>query len=158
VGPSVSISQENDVEQKLITAGYFLFKASGNFKLLRSDLSAVDKKLRDLNATAKNGRCHISILAENILLVETICAYESILLGTINDIRETKKQEQFSLHHARLKEDILERLYLNYKSFQSNYAKIDDKLILEVADRAKEEMVIALQVVEHVIHILQPQR
>ena len=155
--PSVSNSQDNTVEQKLITAGYLLYKESTKLKLLRSDLAEVIKKSRDLNELDNAEMCHISMLKENILLVETICMYEGIILGSIPNIEDGKKIEQYTLHHSQLKEDILNRLYLNYQSTQSCSANIEDKIVLEFADKAKEEMQMTLRVVEEVIKILQSQ-
>ena len=40
---------------------------------------------------------------------------------------------------------------------QLNYAKIDDEAILELADKAKEEMLTTLRVIEETIKILQSQ-
>ena len=155
--PTVSISQDNTVEQKLATAGYLLFKTSNSFKLSREDLSALVKKLRGVDELDDKGMCRISLLEENILLIETICMYESILLGAMKYLEDGKKREQYNLHYTLLKDDILKRLYLNYKSFQSNYVNLDDKLFLEVADRAKEEMITALRLIEEVIKVLQRQ-
>jgi hypothetical protein len=138
--PSVSYSQDKTVEQKLITAGYLLYKESIKLKLLRSDLAEVIKKSRDLNELDNAEMCHITMLKENILLVETICMYEGIILGSIPNIEDGKKLEQYTLHHSQLKEDIFE-----------------DKTVLEFADNAKEEMQTTLRVIEEVIKILQSQ-
>jgi len=153
--PSVSNSQDNNVEQKLITAGYLLYKESKNLKMLRSDLAEVIKKSRDLNELDNLEMCHITMLMENILLVETICMYEGILLGSMPNIEKGKILEQYKAHHSQLKEDILQRLYLNYKGTQSCATNIDDKIILEFADKAKEQMQTILRVIEEVIKILQ---
>lgn len=155
--PSVSIPQDNTVEQKLITAGYLLFKESNKLKMLRGDLAEMIKKSRDLNESDNPEMLHITMLMENIFLVETICMYEGILLGTMPNIEEGKKMEQYKLHHSQLKEDIIKRLYFNYQSTQSCSANIDDKIILEFAGKAKEEMQATLRVIEEVIKILQSQ-
>ena len=155
--PSVSNSQDNTVEQKLITAGYLLSKESTKLKLLRSDLAEVIKKSRDLNELDNLEMCHISMLMENIFLVETICMYEGILLGSMPNIEKGKILEQYKVHHSQLKEDILKRLYLNYQGTQSCALNIDDKIILEFADKAKQEMQTTLRVIEEVIKILQSQ-
>ncbi len=49
------------------------------------------------------------------------------------------------------------RLYLNYKSTQTNIANIDDKEIIKLAAKVKEEMLKVLQEIEGVITILQNQ-
>ena len=138
--PSVSHSQDNTTEQKLITAGYLLYKESAKLQLLRSDLAEVMKKSRDLDEMNNLAMCHISMLMENILLVETICMYEGILLGSIPNIVDGKKLEHYKIHYSRLKENILKKLYQNYQGTQSCAANINDKVILEFVDNAKEEM------------------
>jgi hypothetical protein len=97
------------------------------------------------------------MLIENIFWAETICMYESILLNTLQSVEERKKLEQYRLLDSRLRKVTLEKLYLNYKNMQLNYAKIDDKAILELADKAKEEMLTTLRVIEETIKILQSQ-
>jgi hypothetical protein len=155
--PSVSISQDNTVEQKLITAGYLLFKESNELKILRSELSEIIKKSKDLNGLDNAAMRHSTMLIENIFLVETICMYESILLGNMQNMEESKKLGFYKLHHAQLKKDILNRLYLNYQSTQSNISYIDDKVTLQFADKAKQEMQTTLRLIEEVIRILQHQ-
>ena len=83
--------------------------------------------------------------------------YEGIILGSIPNIENKKKLEQYRLHHSQLKGDILNRLYLNYQGTQSCAANIDDKIVLEFAGKAKEEMQTTLRVIEEVIKILQNQ-
>ena len=155
--PSVSIPQNQAVKQKLITAGYLLFKKSNELKILRSELSEMVKKSTDLNDLDNAGMCHIAMLIENIFLVETICMYEGILLGNMQNIQESKKLEFYKLHQAQLKKDILNRLYLNYQSTQSNISNIDDKVTLQFADKAKQDMQTTLRLIEEVIRILQRQ-
>ena len=111
--PSVSYSQDKTVEQKLITAGYLLYKESTKLKLLRSDLAEVIKKSRDLNELDNAEMCHITMLKENILLVETICMYEGIILGSMPNIKKEKIFEQYKVHHSQLKKDIL-KMVRNY--------------------------------------------
>jgi hypothetical protein len=100
---------------------------------------------------------HITLLIENIFLAETICTYESLLLKTLDNLEEYKKLEQYNFHYSRLKESTLNRLYLNYKSTQINISNINDKEIIKLADKAKEEMLKVLQEIEGVITILQNQ-
>ena len=94
---------------------------------------------------------------ENILLVETICMYEGILLGSMPNIEKGKVLEQYKVHHSQLKKDILKKLYVNYQGTQSCATNIDDKIILELADKAKAEMQTTLRVIEEVIKLLQSQ-
>lgn len=154
----IAISQQGNVtEEKLMTAGYLLLKSSGNFKMMRNDLSALIRKYQDLDEWDMDRKCPIYLLQEHILMVETICKYESVLLGTMKDLEESQKAEQYAYHHTLVKEDVLNRLYLNYQRFQSTYAGIDDKLFLEIADRTEEEMIQALRIVEKVIKLLTAQ-
>jgi len=154
---SVSIAQENTTEQTLQKAGYLLSVESSRLKILRTDLSKIRKKNMALNGLDNPQMFHITLLIENIFLAETICAYESLLLKTLDNLEENKKLEQYNFHHSRLKEATLKRLYLNFTSTQTNIANINDKEILQVADRAKEEMMIILQHIEGIITILQNQ-
>jgi len=155
--PSVSIAQDNAAEQKLQKAGYLLSVESSRLKILRTDLSKIRKKNIVLDGLDNPQMFHITLLIENIFLAETICAYESLLLKTLDSLEENKKIEQYNFHHSRLKESTLIRLYLNYKSIQTNIAKIDDKEIIQLADKAKEAMLKVLQEIEGVIAILQNQ-
>lgn len=154
---SVSMSQDNPIEQKLITSGYLLSKESNKFKLIRTELSEIRKKLIVLNGLDNSWMCYVTMLMENIFLAETVCMYESILLSTLQSIEERKKMEQYRLLDSRLRKVILKKLYLNYKNMQLNYAKIDDKAILELADKAKEEMLTTLRVIEGTIKIFRSQ-
>ena len=155
--PSVSNSQDNTLEQKLISAGYMLYKQSNKLKMLRSDLAEVVKKSKDLNELDNLEMCHISMLMANISLVETICRYEGILLGSMPNVENEKILEQYKVHHSQLKENILKKLYLNYRGTLSCAANISDKIILGFADKCKEEMQVTLRIIEEVILILQSQ-
>jgi hypothetical protein len=155
--PSVSIAQDNATEQKLQKAGYLLSVESSRLKILRTDLSEIRKKNIVLNGLDNPKMFHVTLLIENIFLTETICAYESLLLKTLDNLEENKKIEQYNIHYSRLKESTLNRLYLNYKSAQTNIANIDDKEIIQFADKAKEAMLKVLQEIEGVITILQNQ-
>ena len=154
---SVSISQDIPIERKLITSGYLLSKESNKLKIIRTELSEISKKLLVLDGLDSPWMCYVTMLIENIFWAETICMYESILLNTLQSIEERKKLEQYRLLDSRLRKVTLEKLYLNYKNMQLNYAKIDDKAILELADKAKEEMLTTLRVIEETIKILQSQ-
>jgi hypothetical protein len=153
--PTVSIAQDNAAEQKLKKAGYLLSVESSRLKILRTDLSKIRKKNIVLDGLDNPQMFHITLLIENIFLAEIICAYESLLLKTLDSLEENKKIEQYNFHYSRLKESTLNRLYLNYKSIQTNIAKIDDKEIIQLADKAKEAMLKVLQEIEGVIAILQ---
>ncbi len=155
--PSVSIGQDNAAEQKLKKAGYLLSVESSRLKIIRTDLSKIRKKNIILNGLDNPELFHITLLIENIFLAETICAYESLLLKTLDNLEENKKIEQYNFHYSRLKESTLNRLYLNYKSTQTNIANIDDKEIIKLADKVKEEMLKVLEEIEGVITILQNQ-
>jgi len=155
--PTVSTGQDNAAEQKLKKAGYLLSVESSRLKIIRTDLSKIRKKNIILNGLDNPKMFHITLLIENIFLAETICAYESLLLKTLDNLEENKKLEQYNFHYSRLKKSTLNRLYLNYKSTQTNIANIDDKEIIKLADKVKEEMLKVLQEIEGVITILQNQ-
>ena len=155
--PSVSIAQDNATEQKLQKAGYLLSVESSRLQILGTDLSEIRKKNIVLNGLDNPKMLHITLLIENIFLAETICAYESLLLKSLDNLEENKKLEQYNFHYSRLKESTLKRLYLNYQRTQTNIANIDDKEIIQLADKAKEAMLKVLQEIEGVITILQNQ-
>ena len=154
---SVSIAQNNAAEQKLQKAGYLLSVESSRLKILRTDLLKIRKKNTVLYGLDNPEMFHITLLIENIFLAETICTYESLLLKTLDNLEEYQKLEQYNFHYSRLKKSTLNRLYLNYKSTQTNIANIDDKEIVKLADKAKDEMLKVLQEIEGVITILQNQ-
>ena len=154
---SVSIAQDNAAEQTIQKAGYLLSVESSRLKILRTDLLKIRKKNTVLYGLDNPEMFHITLLIENIFLAETICTYESLLLKTLDNLEEYKKLEQYNFHYSRLKESTLNRLYLNYKSTQINISNINDKEIIKLADKAKEEMLKVLQEIEGVITILQNQ-
>ena len=154
---SVSIAQDNAAEQTIQKAGYLLSVESSRLQILRTDLSEIRKKELVLKELNYQQMFHITLLIENIFLAETICAYESLLLKSLDNLEENKKLEQYNFHYSRLKESTLNRLYLNYKSTQINISNINDKEIIKLADKAKEEMLKVLQEIEGVITILQNQ-
>lgn len=155
--PFVSIAQDNAVEQKLKKAGYLLSVESSRLKILRTDILKIMKKSIVLNGLDNPEKFHITLLIENIFLAETICTYESLLLKTLDNLAENKKFEQYNFHYSRLKESTLNRLYLNFKSTQTNITNIDDNEIIKLANKAKGEMLKVLQEIEGVITILQNQ-
>ena len=151
---SVSIAQDIATEQRLQKAGYLLSVESIRLKILRADLLKIRKKIMVLNGLDNPQIIHITLLIENIFLAETIFAYESLLLNTLNNLEENRKIEQHNFHYLRLKESTLNRLYLNFKSTQSNIANIDNKEILQLAEKAKDSMLRALQEIKKSITIL----
>ena len=151
---SVSIAQDIATEQRLQKAGYLLSVESIRLKILRADLLKIRKKNIVLNGLDNPQIIHITLLIENIFLAETIFAYESLLLNTLNNLEENRKIEQHNFHYLRLKESTLNRLYLNFKSTQSNIANIDNKEILQLAEKAKDSMLRALQEIKKSITIL----
>ena len=155
--PFVSIAQDNSAEQKLQKAGYLLSRESIRLKIIRTDLSKIKKKNIVINGLDNSQIFHITLLIENIFLIETICAYESLLLKTLDNLKENKKLEQYNFHYTRLKESTLERLYLNYKSTIANIANLEDKDIIQSADKAKGEMLKVLEEIEKIITLLQNQ-
>jgi len=155
--PSLAIAQDNAAEQKLKKAAYLLSVESSRLKIFRTDLSKIRKKNIVLNGLDNPKMFHITLLIENIFLAETICVYESLLLKILDNLQENKKLEQYNIHYSRLNESTLNRLYLNYKSTLTSIANIDDKEILQSADKAKEAMLRVLQEIEGVITILQNQ-
>ena len=155
--PSVSIAQDNATEQKLQKAGYLLSIESIRLKIIRTDLSKIKKKNIVINGLDNSQIFHITLLIENIFLIETICAYESLLLKTLDNLEGNKKLEQYNFHYTRLKESTLERLYLNYKSTIANIANLEDKDILQSAYKAKEKMLKVLQEIEKIITLLKNQ-
>ena len=152
---SVSIAQDKAVEQAIQKAGYLLSVESSRLQILRTDLSEITKKKLVLKELNNPQLFHITLLIENIFLAETICAYEGLLLKSLDNLKENKKLEQYNFHYSRLKESTLNRLYLNYQSTQTNIANIDDKDIIQLADKAKKEMLSVLQQIKGVITILQ---
>ena len=152
---SVSIGQDNSVEQTIQEAGYWLSVESSRLQMLRTDLSEIMKKKLVLKELNNQQMFHITLLIQNIFLAETICAYESLLLKSLDNLAENKKLEQYNFHYSRLKESTLKRLYINYQSTQTNIAKIGDKDIIQLADKAKEEMLKVLRQINGVISILQ---
>ena len=154
---SVSIAQDNAAEQTIQKAGYLLSVESSRLQILGTDLSEIRKKNIVLNGLDNPKMLHITLLIENIFLAETICAYESLLLKSLDNLEENKKFEQYNFHYSRLKKSTLKRLYLNYQRTQTNIASIDDKEIIQLADKAKKAMLKVLEEIEGVITILQNQ-
>ena len=90
-------------------------------------------------------------------MVEIICKYEGLILGTLYYLEDKHRLEQYKVHKNRLKEHTLQNLYMRYKAIQSTNANIEDKLILDLADKAVKEMVAAAELVEEVIKTLPSQ-
>jgi len=155
--PYVSIGQEINAELELKKAGYLLTVSSSRLNVIRTDLLEIKQKKILLNGPDDPQLFHVALLIENILIAETICTYESLLLKALDNIEKTKKIEQFDFHSSRLKESTLKRLYLVNRSIQTNIDGIDEKEILVLAIVAKEEIVKVQKRIEGVINILQIQ-
>jgi len=155
--PSVSIAQDSAADQELIKAGYLLSVESVRINALRNRIAEIKRKKLVLNDN--NGRqiCQINMLLENLLLTASICNYESILLNAFAGMQDRQKVEQYRLHHSRLKQDTLRKLYVNFQSTQSNFTNIDDQEILGLSDAVKEDMLKVLSLIEEVIDIMQDQ-
>jgi hypothetical protein len=153
--PYVSIAQDHTAELKLKKAGYLLSVSSKRLEVIRTDLSIIRKKNMVLNGLDSPQMFYMALLIENIFTSETICAYESLLLKTFDNLEDNNKLEQYNIHYSRLKESTLNRLYLINRSSQTNISNINNKEIRLLADEAKEEMLNVQQEIEGVINILQ---
>jgi hypothetical protein len=96
-------------------------------------------------------------LIENISLVEIICRYEGLILGTLHQIGENNRLTQYRVHENRLRHYTLKNLYLHYKATQADNAKVEEEAILVFADKANKEMSTVAVLIEEVIEILQSQ-
>jgi hypothetical protein len=157
MGPDNSISQDNSAIQKISLAGYGLIKESNELNIIKADLIDVRKKLLNIGEIDDLGVCYISRLIENISQAEMICKYEGLILGTLDQIGENDRLTQYKVHENRLKHYTLKSLYLNYKGTQPGNANIEDKVVLELAEKAKKEMSVVAELVEDVIKILHSQ-
>ena len=155
--PNHLISQDKSIDQKLTLTGYGLLKVSNELNFIKTELAEVREKLFNLDQLDGLELCNISRLIENISLVEAICRYEGIILGIFHNIEEVHRLEQFKVHENRLKEDTLKTLYLRYKAIQATNAKLDDPIIVKLAEKAKIEMVKAAHLMEEAIKNLQSQ-
>ena len=154
---AVSIAQSSPAEENLIKAGYLLSVESNRLNKLRNEITEIRKKKMALNEPDNPEDMHIKMLIENVLLIETICMYESLLLNTFESIEEREKIDQYKLLYSRLKKDTLKRLYLNFKSTQTNFMSIEDNEISELSVSVKKEMLRVLRIIEEVISTLQSQ-
>ena len=155
--PSVSIAQDNAADQELIKAGYLLSVESVRLNALRNEIAEIKRKKLVLGDNNNQQICHINMVLENLFLTATICNYESILLNGFAGMQDRQKVEQYRLHHSRLKQETLRKLYVNFQSTQSNFNSIDDQEISELSDAAKEDMLKVLSLIEEVIDIMQDQ-
>ena len=155
--PSVSIAQDNAADQELIKAGYLLSVESVRLNALRNEIAEIKRKKLVLSDNNNRQICHINMLLENLFLTATICNYESILLNAFAGMQDGQKVEQYRLHHSRLKQDTLRKLYVNFQSTLSNFTNIDDQEILELSDAVKEDMLKVLSLIEEVIDNMQDQ-
>ena len=155
--PSKSIGQETNAEMELKKAGYLLSISSNRLNVIRADLQKIEQKNLLLDGSDNPQQFHVALLVENILIVETICTYEAILLRSLDNIEETNKNEQYDFHHPRLKESTLKRLYLTNRSLQASIDNINNKEILVLAMVAKEELIKVRKRIEEVISLLKIQ-
>ncbi len=146
--PVVSIAQNSETDQRLIKAAYMLSVQSNRLSIIRNNLLDISKKNAALDKGKSPAKLQIKLLIENIFLIETICAYESLLLGTIEVMEGEKKIEQYQRHFSRLDTNTLIRLYQNFKSTQTNFARIDVKEINVLSDQVKKESLKVLRIVE----------
>ena len=152
--PLVSAAQDIEAEQKLARAGYILSAQANRLNILRNTISEISRKNTVLNEENSLEGVYIHLLMENIFLIETICTYESLFLGTLESLAAEKKKEQYRLHYTRLEKDTLKRLYQNFKSTQSNFARIENKDINLLSGNVKKESLRVLSVVEAVIKVM----
>ena len=155
--PLASTAQDIEAELRLAKAGYILSVQANKLKILKNTISEISKKNALLQERNSPKSVHIHLLMENIFMIETICTYESILLGTLENLDGEKKNKQYRLHYSRLQKDTLKRLYQNFKNTQSSFARIHDKEINLLSNKVKKESLKVLRVVEDVINILKSQ-
>ena len=155
--PLVALAQRAPAEEKLTKAGYLLSVASSRLNKLRLEIAEIGKKKVVLNEPEDSENLHITMLIENVLLIETICMYESLVLNILESIEEGKKNDQYKMLYSRLNKDTLKRLYLNFKSTQTNMVTIKDDEISKLSAPVKKEMLRVLRIVEEVIETLQGQ-
>ena len=101
--------------------------------------------------------CQMSMLITNIFWIETTCIYESLLLSSLQNVAEGKKSEYYRKHYSRLKTATLKKMYLNFKSTQSNFANIQDPEILALSGNVKKELLKVLRLIEEEIDLLEDQ-
>ena len=154
---TASGAQENAAEQNLIRTGYLLSAESARLQILRENIAEVKRKKIALGQENSQEMCHISMLITNIFWVETICSYESLLLNSLQSMPDESKLEHYKLLHSRLKNNTLKNMYINFKSTQSNFARIDDQEILNLSDNVKKEMLEVLKLIEEEIDMLEGQ-
>ena len=157
LGSNLLFSQDTSLKPKLSKTGYELLKEANELSFIKNELTDVRKKLLNLEELDGLELCNISRLIENISLVEIICRYEGMLLGIFHYIEEPQRFEQFKVHLNRLKEHTLKSLYMHYKATQAAHANLDDQVVLEIADKARNEMVKAAYLLEDAIKNMKTQ-
>jgi hypothetical protein len=90
-------------------------------------------------------------------MVEMICKYEGLILGTLHQLDENDRLPRYKVHENRLKNYTLKSLYLQYKAIQPGNVKLDVKEVVELADKAKKEIASVGKLIEDIIKILQAQ-
>ncbi len=154
---AVAVAQENSGDQMLIKAGYLLSAESNRLKILREEIAEIRRKKMGLDRENDPEICQISMLITNLFWVETICGYESLLLGSLQNVAEGKKSEYYEKQYARLKNVTLKKMYLNFKNTQSNFANIADPEILALSGTVKKELLKVLRLIEEEIDLLEGQ-
>ena len=157
IGSEAAIPKENAVFQRISLIGYSLLKESNELRIIKNDLIDTKRKLIHLDDLNELGTCHMSRLIENISVVEIICKYEGLILGTLHQTDLKNRLKQYEVHKNRLKDFTLKSLYLHYKATQPDNAKVGDKVILELTNKARKEMSVVAELIEEVMEILQPQ-
>ena len=155
--PNDSISQDSSVAQRISIVGYGLLKESNELSFIKADLVDARKKIINLGALDDLKICYISRLIENVSLLEIICKYEGTILGTLHYIEKNHRLEQYKAHENRLKDYTLKSLYLHFKATQPVNVNLEDRVILDLTDKAKKEVVAVAALIEEVIKIFESQ-
>jgi hypothetical protein len=154
---TVSGAQDDAIARQLIATGYLLSAESARLKVLREDIDEIRRKKMALIQENSPEMCQISMLITNLFWVETVCKYESLLLNSLRSMSEAGRLEQYKLQYSRLKNHMLRRMYVNFKSTQSNLANIVDREILALSENVKKEMLKVLKLIEEEIDMLHDQ-
>ena len=157
LAPIDSNSQDNSVEQRISMVGYGLLKGSNELSFIKAELIDARKKNRSLGGLEDLEICYISRLIENISLLEIICKYEGTILGSLPYIDPNHRLQQYKVHQTRLKDYTLKNLYLHYKATRPVNAKLEDRVVLDLTERAKKEVVAVSALIEELIGIFESQ-
>ena len=124
---------------------------------LRAEIAEFKRKKFALYPEDSPERCQISMLITNLLWVETMCSYESLLLSSLQSMSEENRLKQYKLNYSRLQNHMLKKMYVNFKSTQSNFANIEDPEIQALSGTVKKEMLKVLRLIEKEIDLLEDQ-